>query len=74
MITAREGRAQMPLIVTTKSRRRNKRDEKKRKRKWEDGEGESKGQDIYMLATMSSSFMCPRWNTAIHYCWQIMNP
>ena len=64
----------MPFIVTTKSRRRNKRDEKKRKQKWKDGEGESKGQDIYMLATMSSSFMCPRWNTAVHDCWQIMNP
>ena len=64
----------MPLIVPTKSRRRNKRDEKKRKQKRKGGEGESKRQDIYMLATMSSSFMCPRWNTAIHYCWQIMNP
>ena len=59
-MTISEGRAQMPFIVTTESRRRNEIDEKKRKRKRKDGEEKSKGQDIYMSATVSSSFMCPR--------------
>ena len=59
MMTISEGRAQMPFIVTTKSRRRNEIDEKKRKWKRKDGEEET-GKDIYMSATMSSSFMCPR--------------